>query len=65
MAGMAVLLDRRYGKDVSLHCQASDSLCLGWQAMERHYVDTDISGTVLQRPGLQRLITDIEAGKVT
>lgn len=37
---------------------------MGWQAMERHYADTDISGTVLQRPGLQRLMTDIEAGKV-
>ena len=37
---------------------------LGWQAIEHHYADTDISGTVLQRPGLQRLMTDIEAGKV-
>ena len=37
---------------------------LGWQAIEHHYADTDISGAVLQRPGLQRLMTDIEAGKV-
>ena len=37
---------------------------MGWEAANRHYADTDISGTVLQRPGLQLLMTDIEARKV-
>ncbi len=36
----------------------------GWQLIRTHYDDGGISGGTLERPGLQQLLTDIEARKV-
>jgi site-specific DNA recombinase len=37
---------------------------VGWQATGTTYGDADVSGAVLERPGLQRLMAAIEAGQV-
>ncbi len=37
---------------------------VGWQATGTTYSDADVSGAVLERPGLQRLMVAIEAGQV-
>jgi DNA invertase Pin-like site-specific DNA recombinase len=37
---------------------------VGWQFTGTAYSDADVSGAVLERPGLQRLMAAIEAGKV-
>ena len=36
----------------------------GWVCLPEHYDDGGFSGGTLERPGLQRLLEDIEAGKV-
>ena len=36
----------------------------GWQAISEHYDDPAFSGASLERPALQRLLADIDAGKV-
>jgi site-specific DNA recombinase len=36
----------------------------GWRLLSHRYDDGGISGGTLERPGLQRLLSDIEAGKV-
>ncbi len=36
----------------------------GWKLVPNHYDDGGISGGTLDRPGLQNLLADIEAGKV-
>ncbi len=36
----------------------------GWQLVKQHYDDGGFSGGNMQRPGLQMLLKDIEAGKV-
>jgi DNA invertase Pin-like site-specific DNA recombinase len=36
----------------------------GWEALPEHYDDGGYSGGSLERPGLQRLLDDIEAGSV-
>ncbi len=36
----------------------------GWTAVKAHYDDGGISGGTLERPALQRLLNDIEAGRV-
>jgi len=36
----------------------------GWQAVAADYNDGGVSGGTLERPGLQRLIDDIKAGKI-
>ncbi len=36
----------------------------GWKAVPTHYDDGGFSGGTMERPGLQKLIADIEAGKV-
>jgi DNA invertase Pin-like site-specific DNA recombinase len=36
----------------------------GWRALPAHYDDGGFSGGTLERPGLQRLLADIKAGKV-
>ncbi len=36
----------------------------GWHLVRTCYVDGGVSGGTLDRPGLQALLTDIEAGKV-
>jgi DNA invertase Pin-like site-specific DNA recombinase len=36
----------------------------GWWALPAHYDDGGFSGGTLERPGLQRLLADIKAGKV-
>jgi site-specific DNA recombinase len=36
----------------------------GWLAVDDHYDDGGVSGGTLDRPALQRLLRDIEAGKV-
>ncbi len=36
----------------------------GWQQTKERYDDGGLSGGTLQRPGLQRLLSDIEAGKL-
>ncbi len=36
----------------------------GWSLLPDHYDDGGVSGGTLQRPALQRLLTDISAGKV-
>src|ERR1700742_4889718 len=36
----------------------------GWVLLPAHYDDGGISGATLERPALQRLLADIEAGKV-
>ena len=36
----------------------------GWLALDDRYDDGGYSGGTLERPGLQRLIRDIEAGRV-
>jgi len=36
----------------------------GWVAVPHHYDDGGISGGTIERPGLQRLIADIETGRV-
>jgi DNA invertase Pin-like site-specific DNA recombinase len=37
---------------------------IGWEFMGVTYSDAEISGAVLERPGLHRLMRDIESGKV-
>ena len=36
----------------------------GWLALEDRYDDAGYSGGTLERPGLQRLLADIEIGKI-
>jgi DNA invertase Pin-like site-specific DNA recombinase len=55
----------------SLHAQREAALAYianqkseGWVALSDHYDDGGISGGTLERPGLQRLLRDIEAGMV-
>ncbi len=36
----------------------------GWQALRQHYDDPAYSGASLDRPALQQLLTDIDAGRV-
>ena len=36
----------------------------GWIAMTQHYDDGGFSGGTLQRPAVQELLADIEAGRV-
>ena len=36
----------------------------GWQALPDHYDDGGFSGGNMERPGLQRLLADVDAGKV-
>ncbi|MFN0263235.1 recombinase family protein [Tepidamorphus sp. 3E244] len=36
----------------------------GWRALATHYGDGGISGGTMERPALQRLLSDIEAGRV-
>ena len=36
----------------------------GWELLDTAYDDGGISGGTLERPGLQRLLADIEAGKI-
>ena len=36
----------------------------GWKQLAEHYDDGGISGGTLERPALQRLLTDIDAGRV-
>jgi site-specific DNA recombinase len=36
----------------------------GWRLLPQRYDDGGVSGGTLERPGLQRLLSDIEAGKV-
>ena len=36
----------------------------GWRLIRTRYDDGGVSGGTLDRPGLQALLTDIEAGKV-
>jgi site-specific DNA recombinase len=36
----------------------------GWRALQSHYDDGGYSGGTLERPALQRLLEDVEAGKV-
>ena len=36
----------------------------GWKLVPNRYDDGGISGATLERPGLQNLLADIEAGKV-
>lgn len=36
----------------------------GWKALPQHYDDGGFSGGTMERPAIQRLMTDIEAGKV-
>jgi site-specific DNA recombinase len=37
---------------------------LGWECLPDHYDDGGFSGATMERPALQRLLDDIEAGKV-
>ena len=37
---------------------------LGWVGLSSHYGDGGISGGTIDRPALQRLLTDIEKGRV-
>jgi DNA invertase Pin-like site-specific DNA recombinase len=55
----------------SLHAQREAGLAYiasqrseGWIALPDHYDDGGISGGTLERPGLQRLLRDIEAGMI-
>jgi len=36
----------------------------GWEALAEHYDDGGYSGGNLERPGLQRLLADVEAGRI-
>jgi site-specific DNA recombinase len=36
----------------------------GWMALPQHYDDGGFTGANLERPGLQRLLADIEAGRI-
>ena len=36
----------------------------GWRLLPQRHDDGGVSGGTLERPGLQRLLSDIEAGKV-
>ncbi|MEO0995174.1 MAG: recombinase family protein, partial [Pseudomonadota bacterium] len=36
----------------------------GWVALANRYDDGGVSGGTLERPGLQRLLADIEAGRI-
>ncbi|MDF2621694.1 MAG: resolvase, partial [Xanthobacteraceae bacterium] len=54
-------LDAQYGAcSAYVASQASE----GWVLLKDHYDDGGISGGTLQRPALQRLLTDIAAGKI-
>ena len=37
---------------------------LGWECLPEHYDDGGFTGANIERPAMQRLLTDIEAGKV-
>ena len=37
---------------------------LGWECLPDHYDDGGFSGATMERPALQRLLDDIEVGKV-
>ena len=37
---------------------------MGWVALTDMYDDSGVSGGTMERPALQRLLTDIKAGKV-
>lgn len=47
-------------------CEAyvASQASLGWKAIKAHYDDPGISGGHMDRPALQRLLADIEAGKI-
>jgi site-specific DNA recombinase len=51
---------QREAAEAFIHSQKN----LGWTALPRHYDDGGFSGGTLDRPGLQALLSDIEAGQV-
>lgn len=54
----------KYGADIQRSACAAYCLSQGWD-VHGVYEDLGVTGTMLDRPGLQRLIADAEAGKIT
>ena len=51
---------QREAAEAYIHSQAH----AGWKALHTHYDDGGYSGSNLDRPALQRLLADIEAGQI-